>query len=81
MDDLIYLGFADGASRQTWNLTSVAWVIYYSFGRLLASRGICIDPASNNVAEYTIVINLLSEAISLGIGSLVFYLDSQWYLN
>ena len=57
-------GFADGASRHTRNLDSAAWVLHYPSGQLLVSRGVCIGPASNNVAKYTAVINLLSEAIS-----------------
>jgi len=77
MDNLIYLGFADGASRHAQNLASAAWVIYYPSDQLLVSRGICIIRASKNVVEYIVVINLLSEAISLGVDSLVVYLDSQ----
>jgi len=77
MDDLIYFGFTDSASQHTQNLTSVAWVIYYPTSQLMVSRGVCISPASNNMAKYTAVINLLSEAISYGIDSLVVYLDSQ----
>ena len=55
----------------------MAWVIYYPSGQLMVSRGVCIGPASNNIAEYTVVLNLLFEAISYGIDSLVVYLDSQ----
>jgi len=77
MDDLVYLGFTDGASQHTRNLAFVAWVFYYPYSQLFISRGICIGPASNNVAEYIVVVNLLSEAISLGIDSLVVYLDSK----
>jgi len=77
MDDLVYLGFIDGASRHTQNLASMAWVIYYPSNQLLVSRGICISPASNNVAKYTDVVNLLSEVISLNNYSLVIYLDLQ----
>ena len=77
MDDMIYLGFVDGASQNTQNLASVAWVIYYPSGQLLVTMGICISPSLNNVVEYTAIVNLLSEAISLGLGSLVVYLDSQ----
>ena len=43
----------------------------------MVSRGVCIGPASNKNVEYTIVINLQSEAIPYGIDSLVVYLDSQ----
>ena len=75
MDDLIYLGFADGASRHTRNLASMAWVIYYPSSQLIVLRGVCIGPTSNNISEYIVVINLLSEAISLSIDSLVVYLD------
>ena len=77
MDDLVYFGFVDGASRHTRNLASTAWVIYYPTGQLMMSRGVCIGPTLNNMAEYTAVINLLSEAISYEIDSLVVYLDSQ----
>ena len=72
-----HFGFADGASRHTRNLASVAWVLRYPSGQLLVSRGVCIGPASNNIAEYTAVIYLLSEAISLGVDSFVVFLDSQ----
>ena len=43
----------------------------------MVSRGVCIVPALNNIAEYTSIINLLSESISYEIDSLVVYLDSQ----
>ena len=72
-----HYGFADGASRHTRNLASAAWVLHYPSGQLLVSRGVCIGPASNNIAEYTTVVYLLSEAISLGVDSLVVFLDSQ----
>ena len=72
-----HFGFADGASRHTRNLASAAWVLHHPSDQLLVSRGVCIGPASNNIAEYTAVIHLLSEAISLGVDSLVVFLDSQ----
>ena len=77
LDEMSHFGFADGASRHTWNLASVAWVLHYPSGQLLVSRGVCIGPTSNNVAECTTVVNLLSEEISLGVDSLVVFLDSQ----
>jgi len=77
MDDLVYLGFIDGANRHTQNLASAAWVIYYPSGQLLVSGGICIGPTSKNMVEYISFLNLPSEAISYGIESLVIYLDSQ----
>ena len=77
MDDLVYLGFTDFVSRHTRNLASAAWVIYYPSTQLMVSRGVCISPASNNIAEYIVLINLLSGVISLDIDPLVVYLDSQ----
>ena len=62
-----HFGFTDGASRHTWNLATTAWVLHYPSGQLLVSRGVYIGPASNNVEEYTAVVYLLSEAISLGV--------------
>ena len=77
MDDLIYFGFAHGTTRHTQNLTSTAWVIYCPSGQLMVSRGVCIGSALNNIAENIVILNLLSEAISYEIDSLVVYLDSQ----
>ena len=62
-----YIGFADGTSRHTCNLASVAWVIYSPSGQLVATGGACLGPASNNVAEYRVVIKLLWDALSCGI--------------
>ena len=78
LDDMSHFGFADGASRHTRNLASAAWVLHYPSSQLLVSRGVCIGPASNNIAEYTAVIYLLSDAISLGVDSLVVFLDKIW---
>lgn len=77
MDDLIYLGFIDGANRHTWNLASTAWVIYYPSIQLMVLRGVCISPTSNNISEYIVAINLLSEEVSIDIDSLVVYLDPR----
>ena len=35
-----YVGFADGASRSTRNLSSTAWVIYDPAGELIELQGI-----------------------------------------
>ena len=76
MESSAYIGFADGASRYTQNLSSTAWVIYTPTGQVLSSRGICLRPSSNNVAEYSAIINLLRDAISHGVLSLKVHLDS-----
>ena len=54
-----FIGFADGASHHTCNLASATWVIYSPSGQLVASGGACLGPASNNVVEYRVVIELL----------------------
>jgi ribonuclease HI len=72
----IFFGFADGASRHTRNIASAAWVIY-QFDQVVSSGGICLGPATNNMAEYHVVIGLLTQASSLGISRIIIYLDSQ----
>jgi ribonuclease HI len=74
---LPYVGFVDGASHSTQNLASVAWEIYMPTDELISLRGICLGRATNNIVEYSAVIELLTEAISLGIHHLVVRLDSQ----
>jgi len=77
MSRLPYVGFGDGASRSTCNLSSVAWVIYNPQGELVDIQGVCLGCTTNNVAKYSAVIELLVEAINLGIRTLVVNLDSQ----
>ena len=74
---LPYIGFADGASRNTRNLASTAWAIYASTNELISLRGVCLGRATNKIAEYSVVIELSVDAISLGIQHLVVRLDSQ----
>ena len=77
MDSSIYIGFTDGASRHTQHSASAAWVICTPTGQVLSSRGVCLWPSSNNVAEYSAIIELLWDAISHGVLSLEVRLDSQ----
>jgi ribonuclease HI len=74
---LPYIGFADGAIRSTQNLASTAWAIYAPTDELVSLRGVCLGRATNNIAEYSTIIELLVDAISLGICHLVVRLDSQ----
>ena len=46
-------------------------------GQVLSSGGVCLQPSSNNVAEYSAVIELLRDAISHGVLSLEVRLDSE----
>ena len=73
----IHNGFVDGASRYTRNLASIAWVIYSPTNELLSLGRIYLGHATNNVAEYCVVIRLLTEAISSSITQLIVNLDSQ----
>jgi ribonuclease HI len=74
---LPYIGFADGASRSAKNLASTAWAIYAPTNELISLRGVCLGRATNNIAEYSTIIELLVDAISLGIFHLVVRLDSH----
>ena len=72
-----YVGFADGASCSTKNLSSTAWVIYDPAGELIELQGICLGRTTKNVVEYSAVLELLTEAINLGIHALLLNLDSH----
>ena len=71
------VGYADGASRSSRNLSSAAWAIFDPSGELVSFRGVCIGRSTNNIAEYSTLIELLFHAISHGIHRLVARLDSQ----
>jgi hypothetical protein len=76
IESSVYLGFIDWAIRHTQNLASVAWVVYSPKVLLVSSGGVGLGPSMNNVAEYSIVIEILCDDISRGICSLEFHLDS-----
>ena len=71
-----HVGFTDGAFRSTQNLSSSAWAIYDPNSELIDLQGICLGCTTKNIAEYSAVIELLLEAIALGIRELVVKLDS-----
>jgi ribonuclease HI len=77
----VLVGYADGASRHTWRLASATWVIFTPQGQLLSFGGILLDDTTNNVAEYSAIIELLRDALSLGISHLRVYLDAQLVLS
>ena len=76
-DSKVFIGYACGASRHTQRLSSAAWVIFTPQGQLLSSGGICLGDTTNNVTEYSAVIEFLRDALSLGISHLRVYLDAQ----
>ena len=61
----------------TQNSASTTWVIYNLTSQVLSSRGVHLQPSSNNVVEYSVVIKLLCGSISHGVHSLEVHLDSQ----
>lgn len=73
----ICIGYTDDACRHTQNISSKAWVIYSPSGQLLSSGGSCLGPATNNLAKYSAMIELLIDAIGHGIDHLIVKLDSQ----
>jgi len=75
-----FVGYADGASRSTQNLSSAAWAIFAPSGELVSFQGICISQMMNNIIEYSALIKLLSDAISLGIWKIIIRLDSQFVI-
>jgi ribonuclease HI len=46
-------------------------------GQLLSSEGICLGDTTNNVTEYSAIIELLRDTLSFGISHLWVYLDAQ----
>jgi ribonuclease HI len=76
-DSKVFNGYADGSSQHTQRLASASWVIFTPQGQLLSSGGICLGDTTNNVTEYSAVIELLRDALSLGISHLWVYLDAQ----
>ena len=76
MESSVYAGYADSARCYTQNLDFVAWVIYTSKGWVVYSVGVCFQPYSNNVYEYSVMIDILRDSIYNGISSLEVCLDS-----
>ena len=72
-----FFGYANGASRSTQNLSTAAWAIFTPNGELVSFQGICISRLTKNIAEYSALIELLSDAISFGINRIIIRLDSQ----
>ena len=71
-----FIGFTDGTSRHTCNLASTAWVIYAPTSQLVTFGGVCLGPITNNMVEYSVVIELLRDVLH-GISCMEVRLDSQ----
>ena len=74
---MAFYGLVDGACRHTLNLASAAWVLYSLAEYLVSSGAICIGPTTNNIAEYEVVIGILTKASSQDVHNLVVLMDSQ----
>jgi ribonuclease HI len=66
-----YIVFTDGASRSTRNIAFAPWAIYAPKNKLVSLRGVCLGRVTNNIAEYSVVIELFVDPISLEIHHLV----------
>ena len=53
-----FVGFTDGASRSTKNLSSAAWLIYDPAGELVNLQGVCLGRTTNNITESSAVLEL-----------------------
>jgi ribonuclease HI len=74
---LHHIGFTNGVSRSTQNLAFAAWAIYAPTNKLITLQGVCLGRATNNIVEYSAIIDLLIDAISFDICHLVVRLNSQ----
>lgn len=72
-----YINYVDGASLSTRKISSTTWVIFSPTYELVGYGGIFLGPPTNNVMEYSAVIEIISKSTSLGINCLVVRLYSQ----
>jgi ribonuclease HI len=75
-DSSFFTGYVDGTSHHTHNLAFAAWVIYSPTGELITSIGASLNPYTNNVVEYNVVIELLHDSIAHHIQCLEVRLDA-----
>ena len=71
-----YVGYANGARHNTPSVAFATWIIFSLTYELLSSRNIYIGLAINNIVEYSMVIELMSEASTFRIHQLVLRMDS-----
>jgi ribonuclease HI len=71
VSSLPHIGFVDGASHSTQNLASASWEIYAPMNELIILHSVFLGRATNNISEYSAVIEFLIDAISLGTHHLV----------
>jgi hypothetical protein len=74
---LPYIGFVDGSSHSTKKLASVSWAIYAPTNELIRLHGVFLGHATNNIAEYSAIIELLTDVVSLGVLHHIVRIHSQ----
>ena len=72
-----FIAYVDRASHSTQNLSSAAWAISGPSSELVSFREIYIGRSMNKIVEYSMLMELLFNAITHGIRWLVVRLDSQ----
>jgi ribonuclease HI len=61
----VYMGYYDGVSHSTQNIASITSVIFSHTDEMVSSWGVYLGLATNNFAEYSVVIELLFKALDL----------------
>ena len=69
--------FTDGGSRGNPGPAAYAYVLEAADGTVLDARGEAIGVATNNVAEYTALVEGLRRAVELGVDELEVVSDSE----
>jgi ribonuclease HI len=53
----------------------------HTTGKLVSFGGVCLGEATNNVVDYSVVIELLHDALSHGISHLLVHIDPQMVVS
>jgi len=69
--------YTDGGSRGNPGPAAAAFVLETDDGTVLEARGDAIGVATNNVAEYTALVNGLQRVVEAGLSELVVVSDSE----
>lgn len=72
-----FIIYTDGASRNNPGLASYGYAIFNQAGEDVFREGKYIGITTNNVAEYTAVLESLKKAIELGANEISYFADSK----
>ena len=76
-----YTVFSDGAARGNPGSAGAGFVVYDVSGKEVGSRAIALGNTTNNVAEYTALIEAVKFVETLKPESVDFFLDSELVVN